>query len=811
MIRRIFISVFCFITINVSATHIVGGYFSYKCNGVTSSALAEYEVTLRIYQDCNPGNFGGDPNARFAIYDNRNILLRLDTLSRTSRDTLPDDIGNPCVVNSPSVCVEEVIYRSIIQLPRDQDVILTYQRCCRNATIDNLIDPEDQGVTHTITVPAFDGIGCNSSPDFNSFPPIVLCSGFDVNLDLSATDLDGDSLVYSICSPLNYDNRLAPLPNIPTPPPYVNLPFSFPQTAINPIPSNPILSINNGTGKVSGIATLLGQYVIGFCVQEYRNGVLINTTRRGIQINTGNCSPVITSAVQDQELFCDGLTVKFNNQSTANVTIQNFKWDFGDLMTLADTSRARDTVYTYQDTGLYTITLISNPDLPCNDTSTADFRVYKKLSPEVDFNGITCVDNNSVNFVAKGVYEPYADLFWDFGSSASISTSNLDSVPNVAFIGSGNFPIRLIVNQDDCTDTVNRSITLFENPIADFDFGPIAGCHPIDVSFTNLSQFIDTAEFLWDFGDGNSSSEFSPTHTYTANGLYDVELELKTIDNCLDTVFKLELAAVDISLDSSTNDIQFSASPVQACPGTPINFIDASIYEGTADYFWDFGNNELSTDRNPTFIYTDTGKYSVGLILITKDKCIDTLVKTFADYIEILPVPNSEMVISDTEKPIKEATFSIDVSATEFASKSSIFINNNLVSTASLLDYTFTDTGHFQVLHVAENDFGCMDSTILEVFVFDQFEFIIPNIFTPNGDRINDEFAVRACGVYEYEIEILNRFGKTMFQSNSMNINWDGRSNEEKASDGVYFYVITIKDFKGEFINFTGPLTLIRD
>ncbi len=812
MIKRVLLFAFIIFSVQLNATHIVGGYFSYECLGPSAGSLAAYEVTLHLYQDCTPGLFQGDQTSIFAIYNaQNNILERTDTLSLVSRDTLPDDINNPCVVSSPSVCVEELIYTSVIQLPRNRDLVLTYQRCCRNETIDNLITPGDQGVTYTMDIPRFDNVGCNSSPVFNSFPPIVLCSGFDLNLDLSAIDPDGDSLVYSICSPFNYSNQFNPRPAIANPPPYATLPYLAPQTGANPIPSNPQITIDRSAGRVNGVPTSLGQYVAGFCVEEYRNGVLINTTRRGIQINTGSCNPVITSAVQDQEIFCDGLTVSFKNQSTANVNIQSYKWDFGDPNTLADTSRAFDTVYTYPDSGLYTITLISNPGLPCNDTSTKEFLVYKKLSPTIDFNGQACLDDNSVNFVAKGDYESYATFDWRFGNNASINTSNLDSVPGVSFTGQGTFPIELIVQQDNCSDTVISALTLFENPIANFDYDIEAGCYPLEVNFRNLSLFTGSADFLWDFGDGSSSTDLNPTHIYTANGIYDVELEIKTNDNCIDTVFKLEPSAINVSLDSSTNEIAFAASQLQACPGTAISFNDASIYEGTADYFWDFGNNDLSNDQSPTYIFNDTGKYDIGLILITKDKCIDTLIKRFSDYIEILPEPVSNLIISDSIKPIKEATITIDVSASEFGLADQIAINNSFVSSSKLFDYTFTDTGHFKVQHIIENRFGCTDTSELEVFIFDQFEFIIPNIFTPNGDRINDEFAVRACGVYEYEIEILNRFGKTMFQSNSLNINWDGYTNEEKASDGIYFYVITIKDFKGDYINYSGNLTLIRD
>ena len=88
----------------------------------------------------------------------------------------------------------------------------------------------------------------------------------------------------------------------------------------------------------------MGQYLLGYCVEEYRNGVLINTTRRDIQVNTGSCDPVITSAIQDQNLFCDGLTVQFQNNSTSNVALQGIS---GILVYLTNktTPRVKGTLY----------------------------------------------------------------------------------------------------------------------------------------------------------------------------------------------------------------------------------------------------------------------------------------------------------------------------------------------------------------------------------------------------------------------------------------------------------------------------------
>jgi gliding motility-associated-like protein len=115
------------------------------------------------------------------------------------------------------------------------------------------------------------------------------------------------------------------------------------------------------------------------------------------------------------------------------------------------------------------------------------------------------------------------------------------------------------------------------------------------------------------------------------------------------------------------------------------------------------------------------------------------------------------------------------------------------------------------VSYIATNTFGCEDTSSVTVFVYDEFEFVIPNVFTPNGDRINDEFKMVACGVYDFELSIFNRFGVEVFKSKDLDISWDGRVNGKKANPGAYFYTIRIKDFRGDYLNYSGPITIITD
>lgn len=795
------------------ATHIVGGYFTYKCLGSVNTINAEYEVTFQFYRDCSSDtNAQFDPFIPVSIFRSNSTLLRVDTFLIDQSDTIPVNINNPCVKNTPDICVEEGIYLDTILLPRNAPFELVFQRCCRNGIIDNVTNPGMTGSSFSITVPAFNTVGCNSSPVFNNFPPIVLCSQFDVDLDLSASDDDNDSLAYSFCAPFDYPNQLNPRPIPAFAPPYSLLAFEAPQTATNPIPSNPQLSINTQTGKVTGVPTGFGDYVVGFCVEEWRNGVLLSTTRRDLQVSTGNCNPVIINAVQNQTQFCDGLTVAFNNQSSSpDLDTLFYFWDFGDTTTLGDTSLAKNPTYTYPDSGDYVITLIVNPGFSCADTSTVSFRVDALLDPTLGVDGNFCANQNSVNFGAGGTIGSGATFEWNFGPQASISTSTQDSVFGVSFPTAGKYGVELIVTQGVCSETIIDSIEIFNNPTIDFTFDTAAGCYPLLVNFTNLSTAEGTVDYDWDFGDGATSSLINPTHNYIANGLYDVGLELRTTDKCIDTLNLTKANAIDVSLDSSKNNIGFDFFPKEGCPPLRVQFTDTSFTEGDADYIWDFGTGNPSFDQNPISTYTDTGYYDIGLILFSTTRCVDTLRLTIDSAIRVLPEPISDIQVSANALPLKEAEFRFDGTGSQFEEDGQFFIDGVAASKDSVFNYTFSDTGTYQVDYVTTNEFDCEDTASQTVLVFDEFEFIIPNVFSPNGDGINDRFEMLACGVYEYELSIFDRYGLEVFRSNSLNINWDGRIDGKAANSGVYFYLIRIKDFRGEYLNYQGELTLLRD
>ncbi|HXP52274.1 MAG TPA: gliding motility-associated C-terminal domain-containing protein, partial [Bacteroidia bacterium] len=123
--------------------------------------------------------------------------------------------------------------------------------------------------------------------------------------------------------------------------------------------------------------------------------------------------------------------------------------------------------------------------------------------------------------------------------------------------------------------------------------------------------------------------------------------------------------------------------------------------------------------------------------------------------------------------------------------------------------YQYNIPGTYIIYLVASNQFGCIDSASDTITVVGGI--IVPNVFTPNGDGQNDVFHITAGGMQTYTIEIFNRWGQKVFETNSPNIDWTGKSMAGvDESDGTYFYLIKATDYSNKTYNLKGYLELIR-
>lgn len=123
----------------------------------------------------------------------------------------------------------------------------------------------------------------------------------------------------------------------------------------------------------------------------------------------------------------------------------------------------------------------------------------------------------------------------------------------------------------------------------------------------------------------------------------------------------------------------------------------------------------------------------------------------------------------------------------------------------------YTDPGTYTVTLAVTNALGCVDTVSLQITVGTQMTVELPNIFTPNGDLVNDVYLIKALGVSSMKAEIYNRWGQIMFSWSDPNIAWDGKSTlGAPASPGVYFCVVEAIDAMGEKHVFKTTVTLIQ-
>lgn len=631
---------FLFSMLQTRATHIVGGeiYYDYLGNN-------KYKITLKVYRDCFNGIPPLDNPALLRVYDAAGAIVDTFEVSMLSISNVPPSINNPCITPPGTECVEEGIYvDTLILPPRAGGYYVVYQRCCRNNSILNIVNPGNTGTTYWEHIPGPEIVAVNSSPRFNKFPPIFTCNGIQIKFDHAATDPDGDQLVYSLCAP--FDGCSPPLASggCPiAPPPYTNITFQSPYSGSFPMSSSPVININSSTGFLNGTPDINGQWVVGVCVQEFRGSQLIGTHFRDFQFNVVTCQISVLAQFNDQSMpitplpnqFCTGLTINFKNSSIGGT---NFTWNFGDTTTLGDTSHLVNPSYTYPDTGKYTVTLIANPGKPCADTTSAVYYVYPELKPTFVAPPPQCITNNSFNFNVGGQFSSYTTFNWNFGTSASIITSTLQSPSGIVYNAPGTFPVTVLATQKMCKKTLLDTVEVYAVPTSSFTTDSIDGCDPVTVTFTNSSTSMGTPTYFWQFGDGGTSTLKNPTHVFTPAGVYGVTLSVISTVGCIDTAVYIVPGMVTVNIHPQAG---FGYLPTGTSIFDPIiYFYDSSSY--ATSYYYTFGDGGSSTMAYPSHEYGAPGSYTVVQTVVNGFGCPDTAVKVVTISPEFrFWVPNS--------------------------------------------------------------------------------------------------------------------------------------------------------------------------
>ncbi|CAN2039125.1 hypothetical protein GMMP15_1050014 [Candidatus Magnetomoraceae bacterium gMMP-15] len=209
-------------------------------------------------------------------------------------------------------------------------------------------------------------------------------------------------------------------------------------------------------------------------------------------------------------------------------------------------------------------------------------------------------------------------------------------------------------------------------PLAKFDAEPVSGVKPLDVDFTDLSTG-NITDWLWDFGDGSTSTAKNPTHTYTQSGVYTVNLTVTGFDGITNTEIKIDY--INISEPNESPVVKFTADPTSSVK-VPLNVSFTDESEGDINsWAWNFGDGNTSTAKSPIHDYTEANIYTVSL-RVTGPGGSDTLTKN--EYIVIIP---------DDDPPIA-------------------MLENTPAKISNQIDYTLTVTGFDIVSYKYELDYN---------------------------------------------------------------------------------------------------------
>jgi gliding motility-associated-like protein len=211
---------------------------------------------------------------------------------------------------------------------------------------------------------------------------------------------------------------------------------------------------------------------------------------------------------------------------------------------------------------------------------------------------------------------------WDFGNGTVSSLKN----PSVTYLQAGIYSVKLIVFKNNTSDTLikNAFINVYPKPTVNFSAENIVGCYPLQPQFKDLSTAINDTikQWLWDFGNGDTSHQQHPNYTYLQQGNFNVKLKATTANGCFDVIEKNAFIKINGGVKAAFN---FTAPQAVCTAPAIINFHNNSTGTGVLNYVWNFGDGNSSNTKNPTHQYTTNGIYTVQLIVNNNLGCTDTL------------------------------------------------------------------------------------------------------------------------------------------------------------------------------------------
>ncbi|MFK7771898.1 MAG: gliding motility-associated C-terminal domain-containing protein [Saprospiraceae bacterium] len=750
-----------------NASHIVGGEISYNCLGGNT-----FEVKLTVYRDCFYGapNAEFDPEASIGIFDaNNDLVLSLLgapggqlLIPATVDDTLDIILSDPCLFAPEDICVHSMTYTDTIVLPPiSGGYQLVYQRCCRNSSISNIVSSFDTGASFVIDISETALLECNSSPQFIAMPPVFLCINEPFEFDQSVIDIDGDSLVYSLCTPFDGASFDDPRPQPPLPPPYDLINWQNPPYSLTNLLGGVPLAIDPITGIVSATPNTQGIFLVGMCIEEYRNGELISKTRREFQYNVGVCSELVAN-FEIPEFQCENVQVDFVNTST---NASSFLWYFNDSGNPNATSTLTNPTYTYSDTGTYTIMLIADPDGICADTTYGTITLTRStLEPNFSYITLDCTDSVNLALIDQSIDLENTIIGWEWTLSDG-QTSNLQ-FPMFTIDSSQILEVILEVTSDNGCQEIKQNfiqVNLIpsnllpaENIICIGDTIQLNPNPPVGLPFT----------YQWSPIEGLSDPNIASPLAFPEEDITYTLVINDFLNNCM-----AELETEFIVFEDPNLSINIISIP---CGAETI--LTASTSLNVGEYLWatDENFNNIISDSSSVAV-SNFGETTYYVQFSNQGSCeVKESVTVTEESVNVDLVNFQFVCVGDL------ATFSAsNLDPTDTLTYT--WFNLSVLSTDSVFEILSTQAGSSVFYFQAENQFGCtyLDSVFLNV-IDDSAPILIETVQSCDDNFVQFSNLGSNANYYQWIIE-LPTGNDTMI---GQNINY------EFPSHGIYTILV---------------------
>ena len=626
--RPVLIIFFLFFSEITYASHAAGLDITYEC--ISSN---QYRITVRFYRECSgigaPFDFGGSTgylNLSNAIGYSSNFTL--NSITSNPPPVYPNISSSPscpytgtCSPGGSTPQTEVYTYQGIINLPYQRnDWTITAAMYARNPSITTVTSANNYSICVQAIINNTNSVGCNSSPTWNSYPPGYLCVNSNTNYSVAATDLDGDSLVYSLINPLNnYTGGWNGYVNTVTNVPY-NGGYNFMSPYTGTISFDPLF------GNMSFFPTSQLTTIWAVKLEEYRNGVLIGSIIRDIQSTILSCNnnpPNLTGI--DTLILAGPLVNSFNFCANGN-SVMTF--DINGLtsppggstnITMSVTNLPNNSTFTISNNntnnpiGTFTwipqyADLLNSPffftvDL-IDDACISNTTSYTYQIDLTSSSGFTFVD------ITQNVSCPgFSD------GSIDVTVGGVTGVPIYSWIGPNGFTantedisnldtgqyILSVTDQDGCTSvsTYNIGLNSYSLNTSSFDIS----CNGLSDGSVDLSVFGGTLPYTYLWSNGATTQDL----TNIPAGFYSVVVTDGT--GCSSTLSNIEIQEPSSMSVSGYVSSSYNGQDI-SCYGGFDGQITASISGGMFPYTYAINNSSYSTAN--TFNGLTAGTYNIS-------------------------------------------------------------------------------------------------------------------------------------------------------------------------------------------------------